>query len=114
MTHAAGIAARSPGASGVCVRSDSLHSFLAESVVNVQATLVLLPGDGIGPEIVAQAQRVLQAVAERYEHQFEFSSHLIGGCAIDQTGVPSAAGDRRRLQGVGCRLAGCRGRTQVG
>ncbi len=56
--------------------------------IEVRASLVLLPGDGIGPEIVTQAQRVLQAVADRFEHQFEFSSHLIGGCAIDQTGVP--------------------------
>jgi 3-isopropylmalate dehydrogenase len=54
----------------------------------VQANLVLLPGDGIGPEIVQQAARVLHCVAERYGHEFEFSTHLIGGCAIDQTGLP--------------------------
>jgi 3-isopropylmalate dehydrogenase len=54
----------------------------------VQAKLVLLPGDGIGPEIVQQAARVLRSVAERYGHQFEFATHLIGGCAIDATGEP--------------------------
>jgi 3-isopropylmalate dehydrogenase len=57
----------------------------------VQAKIVLLPGDGIGPEIVAQAQRVLQTVGERFEHRVDFSTHLIGGCAIDQTGQPLPA-----------------------
>ncbi len=54
----------------------------------VKAKIVLLPGDGIGPEIVAQAHRVLQVVAEKSGHQFEFVSHAIGGCAIDACGNP--------------------------
>ncbi|MGI9471793.1 MAG: 3-isopropylmalate dehydrogenase [Rubripirellula sp.] len=54
----------------------------------MKANIVLLPGDGIGPEIVAQAQRVLNVVAERFGHQFEYSSHLIGGIAIDTCGDP--------------------------
>jgi len=54
----------------------------------LKANLVLLPGDGIGPEIVAQAQRVLEVIAKRFGHQFEFSSHLIGGIAIDTCGDP--------------------------
>lgn len=54
----------------------------------MKANIVLLPGDGIGPEIVAQAQRVLEVVAERFGHQFEFASHLIGGIAIDTCGDP--------------------------
>ena len=53
---------------------------------SVQAKIVLLPGDGIGPEIVEQAQRVLSAVASSHDHVFTFSSHLMGGCAIDATG----------------------------
>ncbi len=57
----------------------------------MQATIVLLPGDGIGPEIVSQAARVLQAVAKRYGHQFSLPEHLIGGIAIDQTGDPLPA-----------------------
>jgi 3-isopropylmalate dehydrogenase len=48
----------------------------------------LLPGDGIGPEIVEQAARVLRRVGERFEHQFEFSTHPVGGCAMDDTGLP--------------------------
>lgn len=54
----------------------------------MQARIVLLPGDGIGPEVVAQAQRVLDRVAAKFGHQFEFSTHAIGGCAIDEFGDP--------------------------
>ncbi|MFO7305381.1 MAG: 3-isopropylmalate dehydrogenase [Gammaproteobacteria bacterium] len=51
-----------------------------------QARIVVLPGDGIGPEVTAEATRVLEAVAKRYGHDFRFESHLIGGAAIDATG----------------------------
>ncbi len=54
----------------------------------MQASFVLLPGDGIGPEITAQARRVLDAVATQSGHQFEMSEYLIGGCAIDSCGDP--------------------------
>ena len=54
----------------------------------MKAHLVLLPGDGIGPEIVAQAQQVLIRVGESFGHDFEFQSHLIGGVAIDDCGDP--------------------------
>jgi 3-isopropylmalate dehydrogenase len=54
----------------------------------VQARLVLLPGDGIGPEVVGQGQRVLSAVADRFGHRFDFETQLIGGCAMDATGDP--------------------------
>lgn len=53
----------------------------------MQAHLVLLPGDGIGPEVTAQGERVLTAVARKFGHQFRFSTGLIGGCAIDQHGT---------------------------
>ncbi|HEY4687937.1 MAG TPA: 3-isopropylmalate dehydrogenase [Anaerolineae bacterium] len=52
----------------------------------MRAKIVLLPGDGIGPEVVAEGQRALGVVARKFGHQFEFSQHLIGGCAIDATG----------------------------
>lgn len=52
----------------------------------MQAKIVLLPGDGIGPEIVEQAQRVLEAIAQKHGHEFAFESQLMGGCAIDATG----------------------------
>jgi 3-isopropylmalate dehydrogenase len=53
-----------------------------------KAKLVVLPGDGIGPEVVAEARRVLERVAARFGHQFSFAEHLNGGVAIDQTGGP--------------------------
>ena len=54
----------------------------------LKANIVLLPGDGIGPEIVEQSTRVLDAVADRFGHEFTFSSHLIGGISIDTCGDP--------------------------
>ena len=54
----------------------------------MQANIVLLPGDGIGPEIITEAKRVLDKVAERFGHEFTFQSHLMGGCAIDDCGEP--------------------------
>src|SRR5580700_3016779 len=54
----------------------------------MKARLVLLEGDGIGPEFVAEGQRVLEQVAKRFGHELSFSSHLIGGAAIDATGDP--------------------------
>lgn len=52
----------------------------------MQAQIVLLPGDGIGPEVVAQGQRILLEIGKKFGHTFQFSTHLIGGCAIDQCG----------------------------
>ncbi len=54
----------------------------------MKAKITLLPGDGIGPEIIDAARQVLEAVAKKYGHTFSFSTHLIGGIAIDETGVP--------------------------
>ena len=50
--------------------------------------IVLLPGDGIGPEIVTQGKRVLEAVAAKFGHSFSMSEHAIGGNAIDDFGDP--------------------------
>ena len=54
----------------------------------MQAKIVLLKGDGIGPEIVDQAVSVLQAVAAKYHHGFVFNPQLLGGASIDAYGVP--------------------------
>ena len=54
----------------------------------LKASIVLLPGDGIGPEITQQAKRVLETIGEIFGHEFTFQSHLIGGIAIDETGDP--------------------------
>ncbi|HET7564598.1 MAG TPA: isocitrate/isopropylmalate family dehydrogenase, partial [Gemmatimonadaceae bacterium] len=54
----------------------------------MQATITVLPGDGIGPEVTTEGTRVLRAVAERWGHRFELRDALIGGAAIDATGSP--------------------------
>ena len=48
----------------------------------------LLKGDGIGPEIVDSAVRVLEKIASKFGHEFHFTPYLIGGAAIDATGAP--------------------------
>ncbi len=54
--------------------------------------IVLLPGDGIGPEVTAAARQVLERIAEKHGHEFSFSEQLIGGAAIDEVGDPLPAG----------------------
>lgn len=48
--------------------------------------IALLPGDGIGPEVIQQAIKVLDAIAEKYQHTFEYSKGIIGAQAIEKTG----------------------------
>ena len=50
--------------------------------------IVLVPGDGIGPEIVEGAVAVLHAIGHKFGHTFAFETVLAGGCAIDRYGVP--------------------------
>lgn len=50
--------------------------------------ICVLPGDGIGPEIIAEGIKVLDAVGKKYDTTFEYTEALIGGCAIDATGNP--------------------------
>jgi 3-isopropylmalate dehydrogenase len=52
----------------------------------MHAKITLLPGDGIGPEVVAEGVKTLKAVAAKFGHTFEFTEALAGGIAIDQTG----------------------------
>jgi 3-isopropylmalate dehydrogenase len=54
----------------------------------MKATIALLPGDGIGPEICAEARTLLELVAEKGDHAFKLKEGLIGGCAIDAYGDP--------------------------
>lgn len=53
----------------------------------MDARIVVLPGDGIGPEVTDEALRVLEVVASAYGHEFTFEQHLIGATAIRATGV---------------------------
>ena len=54
---------------------------------SMKANIVLLPGDGIGPEVVPQAVRVLDVIAQEFDHSFELAERLIGGCSIDRYGA---------------------------
>ena len=54
----------------------------------MQARIAVLPGDGIGPEVAAEAVKVLKKVAEIYRHEFAFEEALIGGVAMDVSGNP--------------------------
>lgn len=50
--------------------------------------ITCIPGDGIGPEIVTEARKVLDKVAETYGHEMQYTDILMGGCSIDACGVP--------------------------
>lgn len=53
----------------------------------MHADIILLPGDGIGPEVVAEAVRVLEKAAARGGHTMSFRERLVGGCSIDRFGI---------------------------
>ena len=57
----------------------------------MKLNIALLKGDGIGPEIVDSAVRVLEKIGEKFGHEFCFTPYLIGGIAIDETGEPLPA-----------------------
>lgn len=54
----------------------------------MKKNIAILSGDGIGPEVTAQALKVLNAVGEVYNHEFTYKEALVGACAIDATGNP--------------------------
>jgi 3-isopropylmalate dehydrogenase len=54
----------------------------------MKALIAVLAGDGIGPEVTAEAVRALAAIAQRFKHDFQFKDGLLGGAAIDATGLP--------------------------
>ena len=59
-----------------------------ERMNNMEHKLALIPGDGIGPEIVREARKVLDRVCEKYGHTFTYTELLLGGASIDANGVP--------------------------
>lgn len=54
----------------------------------MEYNIVVIPGDGIGPEIVDEAVKVLNQVGKKYGHTFNYTKVLMGGCSIDKYGVP--------------------------
>ena len=56
---------------------------MAECEGTMDFHIALIPGDGIGPEIVAEARKVLDKVGEVYGHSFGYEELLMGGCSMD-------------------------------
>lgn len=54
----------------------------------MNVNIAVIKGDGIGPEVVTQAMKVLDAIGEKYGHTFQYQQILMGGCSIDAHGVP--------------------------
>jgi 3-isopropylmalate dehydrogenase len=75
----------------------------------VDALIAVLPGDGVGTEVTAQAVRVLQVIAERGDHAFTFTEGLIGGIAIDETGEPLPFATRELVTSADAVLLGAVG-----
>ncbi len=71
--------------------------------------IVVLAGDGIGPEVTRAAVAALQAIGRRYDHAFRFHHHLIGGAAIDATGEPLPAATLDACRGADAILLGAVG-----
>ena len=78
----------------------------------MEKTIALIPGDGIGPDVVGEAVKVLDAVAKKFGHTFNYKNVIAGGAAIDKFGepLPSAQLDicksADRTGAAGCCLSG--------
>ena len=75
----------------------------------MNAKIVLLPGDGIGPEVVYSAKGVLDTIAAQYGHHFSYREHLIGGCSIDAYGTALTEETLATCQGADAILLGAVG-----
>ena len=74
----------------------------------MECQIGVISGDGIGPEIVTEAKKVLDQIGKKYGHLFHYTDILMGGCSIDATGVPLtddaiAARSEERRVGKECR-----------
>lgn len=76
--------------------------------------IAVLKGDGIGPEIVAEAQKCLDKVAKRFGHEFTYREALVGGAAIDACGTPLAPRNHRYLSRMRQRHPRRRRRPEMG
>jgi len=74
-----------------------------------RATIAVFPGDGIGPEVTAEAVAVLEAAAPRHGLDVTFTSGVIGGAAIDACGAPLPAAELERARGADAVLLGAVG-----
>jgi 3-isopropylmalate dehydrogenase len=74
--------------------------------------ILLLPGDGIGPEVTIEARRVLEAVAARFDLELSFEEELLGGASIDALGTPLSDDAMARAQQSRAILLGAVGGTR--
>ncbi len=75
----------------------------------MQFNLAVLPGDGIGPDVVSQGIKVLQAIGNRFEHNFNLHYGLIGGVAIDKEGTALSPDTLKMCKGCDAVLLGAAG-----
>jgi 3-isopropylmalate dehydrogenase len=75
----------------------------------MEFNIAVLPGDGVGPEVVREALKVLQAVADKFEHSFHLHDGLIGGIAIDIQGKALASDTLRMCKQCDAVLLGAVG-----
>lgn len=73
---------------GVCHLTAARRIFIERGFGFMNYKVGVIAGDGIGPEIVAEARKVLDAVGDKFGHSFAYDEILMGGCSIDATGVP--------------------------
>ena len=66
--------------------------------------ILVLPGDGIGPEIVAEAVKILHALQRDHGLDVTLEEGLLGGCAVDATGEPYPARTQAQARGYVCHL----------
>ncbi len=72
-------------------------------------TVLLLPGDGIGPEVMAEAEKILRRVNEQFSLNLSFDTALVGGAAIDATGIPLPEGTLSKARSASAILLGAVG-----
>jgi 3-isopropylmalate dehydrogenase len=75
----------------------------------MKAKIVVLGGDGIGPEVTREGVRALLAIGKRFGHEFQTEEHLIGGAAIDATGAPLPDATTKACQSANAVLLGAVG-----
>ena len=76
--------------------------------------IALIKGDGIGPEVVGEAVKVMEAVGEKFGHQFDFTEVLMGGCATDAVGVSYPEGTAEACKACDAVLLGAVGGPKWG
>ena len=78
----------------------------------MNARIVLLPGDGVGPEVVGAARLVLEHVAGSGSHHFAFEEHPVGGASIEKHGLPLTDATLDACRGADAILLGAVGGPQ--